>query len=89
MRRVVSLLCAAVCLFLSGSFVTHAREYQSAPYRGSPEFERVMQLVGVWEGTSDMGNEGGKVKVEYRIKPGGSALIETLSPGMDEEMVSI
>ena len=89
MRRVVSLLCAAVCLFLAGPLVTHAGEYQSTTYKGSPEFERVKQLVGAWEGTSDMGKEGGKVRVEYRLTSGGSALVETLSPGKDGEMVSV
>ena len=89
MRRVVSLLCTAVCLFLAGPLVTHAGEYQSAPYKGSPEFEHVKQLVGTWEGTSSMGKAGEKTRVEYRLTSGGSALVETLSPGNEEEMVSM
>jgi len=89
MRRVLSLLCTAACLFLAGPLATNAGEYHSGSYKGSPEFERLKQLVGVWEGTSDMGEEGGKVKVEYRLTSGGSALVETLSPGKDEEMVSV
>jgi len=89
MRRVMSLLCTAVCLFLAGPLVIHAGEYQPAPYKGTPEFERVKQLVGVWEGTSDMGKPGEKTRVEYRLTSGGSALIETLSPGNEEEMVSV
>jgi hypothetical protein len=89
MRRITSLLCIAVCFFLAGPLVTHAGEYQSAPYKGSPEFERVKQLVGAWEGTSDMGKAGEKTRVEYRLTSGGSALVETLSPGNGEEMVSV
>lgn len=89
MKRVISLLCTAVCLFLAGPLVTYAGEYQSAPYKGSPEFERVKQLVGAWEGTSDMGKAGEKVRVEYKLTAGGSALVETLSPGNEEEMVSV
>jgi hypothetical protein len=85
----VSLLCTAVCLFLAGPLVTHAGEYQSAPYKGSPEFEHVKQLVGTWEGTSSMGKAGEKTRVEYRLTSGGSALVETLSPGNEEEMVSV
>jgi hypothetical protein len=76
-------------MFLAGLVVAQAGEYQSAPYTGSAEFERMKQLVGVWEGTSDMGKPGEKVKVEYRLSSGGSALIETLSPGSGEEMVSV
>jgi len=90
MRRVISLLCTAACLFLAGPLATHAEEHhQSSPYKGSPEFERVKQLVGVWEGSSDMGKAGGKVRVEYSLTAGGSALVETLSPGNEEEMVSV
>jgi hypothetical protein len=89
MRRVVSLLYTAVCLCLAGPLVTYAGEYQSTPYKGSPEFEHVKQLVGTWEGTSSMGKAGEKTRVEYRLTSGGSALVETLSPGNDEEMVSV
>jgi hypothetical protein len=80
---------AAVCFSLAGLFVAHAGEYPSAPYTGSKEFERMKQLAGAWEGTSDMGKEGEKVRVEYRLTSGGSAVVETLSPGSAEEMVSV
>ncbi len=89
MRKLAALLIVAVCLSLAGLFVAHAGEYQSAPYTGSAEFERMKQLVGVWEGTSDMGKEGEKVRVEYHLTAGGSALVETLFPGSAEEMVSV
>ncbi len=81
MRKLASLLIAAVCFALAGPFVTLAGEHHPAPYIGSPEFERLKQLAGVWEGTSDMGKEGEKVRVEYRLTAGGSALVETLFPG--------
>ena len=89
MRKLAPLLIVAVCLSLVGLFVAHAGEVQSAPYTGSTEFERMKQLVGTWEGTSDMGKEGEKIKVEYRLTAGGSALVETLFPGSAEEMVSV
>jgi hypothetical protein len=85
----MSILCTAACLFLGGALVTHAGEYQTAPYKGSPEFERVKQLVGAWEGTSSMVKAGEKVRVEYKLTAGGSALVETLSPGKEGEMVSV
>lgn len=81
MRKVTSLLIAAICFSLAGPIVANAGEYQSAPYTGSREFERMKQLVGSWEGTSDMGKEEKKVRVEYRLTAGGSALLETLFPG--------
>jgi hypothetical protein len=89
MKKRALLLIAAVCFLLAGLLVAHAAEYQPAPYTSSKELERMKQLVGLWEGTSDMGKEGEKVRVEYRLTAGGSALVETLFPGSGEEMVSV
>ena len=89
MSRITSLVCSVIGLFLAGLVASHAGEHPSAPYTGSPEFERMKQLVGVWEGTADMGKPGDKVRVEYRLSAGGSALVETLFPGSRDEMVSV
>jgi hypothetical protein len=89
MKKLAPLLITAVCFSFAALFVSHAGEYQSAPYTSSAEFERMKQLVGAWEGASNMGKEGGKVRVEYRLTAGGSALVETLFPGGSEEMVSV
>ncbi len=89
MKRITSILFAVICFSLAGLVIAHAGDYQSAPYTGSPEFERMKQLVGVWEGTSDTGKGEEKVRVEYRLTSGGSALVETLFPGKNEEMVSV
>jgi hypothetical protein len=89
MRRAVSLLCTALCLFLAGPLVVHAEEYQHTSYKGSPEFERVKQLAGTWEGTSSMAKPGEMISVVYRITSDGSALVENLSVGHEGEMVSV
>ncbi len=89
MRKWTFLLMAGVCVSFAGLFAAHAGQHQSAPYTGSGEFERMKHLVGVWEGTSDMAKQGEKVRVEYRLTAGGSALVETLFPGSAEEMVSV
>jgi hypothetical protein len=89
MKNMASILIAAVCFSLSGPIVALAGEHQSAPYTGSSEFQRMKGLVGAWEGRSGMGKEGKKVRVEYRLTAGGSALVETLFPGSAEEMVSV
>jgi hypothetical protein len=89
MRKLTSLFIAVVCFSFVGLFLAHAGEHQSTPYTGSKELERMKRLVGAWEGTSDMGKEGEKVRVEYRLTAGGSALVETLFPGSAEEMVSV
>ena len=89
MRKLAPIMIAAVCFSLAGPFFAYAGEHQSAPYTGSAEFERMKRLVGTWEGNSNMGKEGAKVKVEYHLTAGGSALIETLFPGSAEEMISV
>jgi hypothetical protein len=76
-------------LLFIGLFMAHAGEVTKQPYSGSKEFERMKVLVGAWEGTSKMAKEGEKVRVEYRLSSGGSAVVETLFPGTPHEMVSI
>jgi hypothetical protein len=88
MRKSATLMIAVVCFF-TGPYAAYAGEYQPGQYNGSKEFEQMKQLAGVWEGTADMGKEGEKVQVEYRLTAGNSTLVETLSPGTPEEMVSI
>jgi len=89
MRRYASILLVFACLLLVGSFLAYAGEGKGVPYSGSKGYERMKQLVGAWEGTSNMGKEGQKVRVEYRLTAGGSAIVETLFPGSDEEMISV
>jgi hypothetical protein len=89
MRKITYIYVVLTCLLLVGSFVAYAGEGRGVPYSGSKEYERMRQLVGVWEGTSNMGKEGQPVKVEYRLTAGGSAIVETLFPGTPEEMISV
>jgi len=89
MRKITLMIYTVLGLFLGGLVVAHAGEHQTVPYTGSAEFDRMKQLVGAWEGTSDMGKAGEKVRVEYRLTAGGSALVETLFPGSGGEMVSV
>ena len=90
MRKITLMISAVLGLLLGSLVAVNAEEHhQMAPYTGSAAFEHLKQLVGVWEGTSDMGKPGEKVRVEYRLTAGGSALVETLFPGSSEEMVSV
>ena len=89
MKRITYTLLVLACLLFVGSFVAYAGEGKGSPYSGSKEYERMKQLIGVWEGTSNMGKEGQKVRVEYRTTAGGSAIVETLFPGTPEEMISV
>jgi len=73
MKRITSILLIFNCLLFLGSLVAYAGEGR-APYSGSKEYERMKQLVGVWEGTSNMGKEEQPIRVEYRLTAGGSGI---------------
>ena len=89
MNKSTFTLVAGVYLLFAGLFPSYAGEAPNLPYSGSKEFERMKALVGVWEGTAKMPQEGEKVRVEYRLSSGGSAVVENLFPGTPHEMVSV
>jgi hypothetical protein len=89
MKKSATLMIAVVWFSFTGLCAAYAGEHPSGPYTHSKEFERLKQLVGVWEGIADMEKGGEKLRVEYRLTAGNSALVETLSPGTPEEMVSV
>lgn len=65
-----------------------ADDHEIPQIKTSPALDKIKQLVGTWKGTgSDMGD--GTVEVHYRLSAGGSAVVETISPGTPNEMTSV
>lgn len=89
MKKSIYVLVAGGYLLFVGLFMAYAGEPSHLPYSGSKEFERMKELVGVWEGTSNMPKEGEKVRIEYRLSSGGSSVVETFLPGTAHEMISV
>ena len=89
MKKSIYALVTGVYLLFVGLSMAYAGEGSLPPYSGSKGFERMKDLAGVWEGTSNMPKEGEKVRVEYRLSSGGSSVVETLFPGTPHEMVSV
>jgi len=87
-KSIYAVIAGGFLLFL-GLSVAYGGEGSSSPYSGSKGFERMKELAGVWEGTSNMPKEGEKARVEYRLSSGGSSIVETLFPGTPHEMVSV
>jgi len=89
MKRVYGLLIGCAMVMAVG--VAAAEEGHHPPaVAGSPAFERIKALAGQWGGTSQMGSEAATpTVVGYKVTSGGSAVVETLSPGTDHEMVSV
>jgi hypothetical protein len=52
-------------------------------------FEKLKQLVGEWEGTAGSEENVSKATVTYRVTAAGSAVVETLFPGTEHEMVTV
>ena len=79
-------------LLVAGAAAVGATEHSKMPQpsAASAEFAKIKALAGKWTGTSD-GPEGANkpAAAEYRVTSGGSAVVETLFPGTDHEMVSV
>ncbi len=89
MKKIIHISVVVACLLLVSLLTAYAGYNGGAPYSGSKEYEHMKQLIGVWEGTSNMSKEGQTARVEYRLTAGGSAVVETLFPGTPEEMISV
>ncbi len=59
---------------------------QTASAKTNPEFARLTQLIGRWEGKAP---DGKAAIVTYRLTSGGSALLNTMFPGTPEEMLTV
>ncbi len=76
-------------LLLAAGGVLAEEQMHPAP-AVSAELERLKQLAGRWEGTSqETDKEAQPAVVEYKVTSGGSAVVETLFPGTPHEMVSV
>lgn len=61
----------------------------SMPTAGSPHLDEIKQLVGDWYELGEDGKPTKSLVSSYRVTAGGHAVIETLFPGSDHEMISI
>lgn len=53
------------------------------------DFEKMKELVGVWEGTADMGKGMDTLKVAYELTSAGNAILERFAMGQPHEMVTV
>lgn len=74
---------------LVGTAAAVAGESHGPMKAASPEFTRVKALVGTWQGTTTTNDQEQPAAAEYRLTSGGSAVVETLFPGTEHEMVSV
>ena len=54
-----------------------------------PGLEQFKKLAGEWVGKGMHGEKAHDVRVVYKVTSGGSAVVETIDPGSDHEMVTV
>jgi hypothetical protein len=54
----------------------------------NPAFEQFKGLAGEWVG-KEVGKKGQDIHLTYKVTAGGSAVVETIFPGTDHEMVTL
>ncbi len=89
MKKLLSFTVIILLGFVLGTLAANPGEkYMGAPAH-SKEFEKMKELAGVWEGTTDMGKGMVTIKATYELTSGGSAVLERLFVGSPEEMVTV
>ena len=84
MKKIIFLL---ILMLISGASV---QAHETPSSTGSPELKQIKSLAGTWAGESRKPDgRTQKIKVEYKITSGGSAVVETLEPGTPHEMTSV
>ena len=78
-----------VLLGLIGPLAAGSGEQQTGSVTHSRDFEKMKELAGVWEGTTDMGNGVVSIKATYELTSAGNAIVERLFVGLPHEMVTV
>ena len=90
MKKILSITSIVTVVMLASVFAASAGEQQmAAPVTHSKDFDRMKELVGVWEGSADMGKGMEKLKVTYELTSAGNAVVERFDAGKPHEMVTV
>ena len=73
----------------SEASVSSRASLTSLPGRAAPHLDEIKKLVGDWYEVGDDGKPSEQLVSSYRITAAGSAVIETLFPGEEHEMISM
>src|SRR5260370_37029283 len=86
MKRLVNLsLAAVVVVFLALALSARAEDKEKG--KGS-QLDPLKQLAGQWTGKGKHGDHEMDATVTYKVTSGGTAVMETLDPGGEHEMVT-
>lgn len=82
-----TLLIATLITLSAGT--AYAADCKVPPSKHSAEFEKLKALEGRWEGSMVHEGKPDDLTVTYHLTSGGTAVVETISPGTPHEMVSV
>jgi hypothetical protein len=68
---------------------TIAADDEKKESRTNPAFERFAKLAGEWTGKGMHGDDEHEARIVYKVTSGGSAVVETIDPGGDHEMITV
>jgi len=88
MKKVISVAIIVILGLVPGLLAANSGEYKMAVSH-SKDFEKMKELVGVWEGTTDMGKGTQTIKATYELTSAGNAILERLFFGLPHEMVTV
>jgi len=87
------IMTVTMLLFLGAAFgpltALSGEQQMGAPVTHSKDFERMKDLVGVWEGKADMGKGMETFRVTYELTSAGNAVVERFAAGQPHEMVTV
>ena len=86
-RKFLFSLAIASCLGWVAALPAQEGKKETPP--PSPALEQFAQLAGEWTGKGMHGDASHDVKIVYKVTSGGSAVVETIDPGGDHEMVTV
>ena len=90
MKKSITFITIILLALALGSLAAYAGGYQmGAPITHSRDFEKMKELVGVWEGKTDMGKGMEQLKVTYELTSAGNAIVERFNAGKPHEMVTV
>jgi hypothetical protein len=90
MKKSITFITIILLALALGPLASYAGEYQmAAPVTHSRDFEKMKDLLGVWEGKTDMGKGMEQLKVTYELTSAGNAIVERFAAGTPHEMVTV
>jgi hypothetical protein len=82
-------LCCATDALATEASAPRQASLASLPGSAAPHLDEIKKLVGDWYQVGDDGKPSEQLVSSYRVTAGGSAVIETLFPGEEHEMISM